>query len=90
MQFLALAAILDFRSIQFYLVFIQKSSCCYRASFDSKRPKIWEGMSKNGFQDGCCGGQLGFSIGSFSYFVSTECPIAHHHRLKRRCPKYEF
>ena len=35
-------------------------------------------MSKNYFQDGGCGGHLGFSIGSFSYFVSHKCPNAHH------------
>ena len=28
--------------------------------------KVWEEMSKNNFQDGSCGGHLGFSIGSFS------------------------
>ena len=53
-------------------------SCCYRASSDSKRPKVWEEMSKIDFQDGGCDGHLGFSIGSFSYFVSTRCPNAHH------------
>ena len=52
-------------------------SCCYRASFGSKRPKAWEEMSKTDFQDGCCGGHLGFSIGSFSNFVSTRCPNVH-------------
>ena len=45
------------------LVSIQKSSCCYRASFGSKRSKVWEEMSKIDFQDGGCGGHLGFSIG---------------------------
>ena len=35
-------------------------------------------MSKIDFQDGDCGGHLGFSIGSFSYFVSHKCPNAHH------------
>ena len=30
------------------------------------------------FQDGHCGGHLGFSFGSFSYFVSTKRPYAHH------------
>ena len=34
-------------------------------------------MSKIDFQDGGCGGQLGFSIGSFSYFVSHKRPNAH-------------
>ena len=34
-------------------------------------------MSKTDFQDGSCGGYLGFSIGSFSYFVSTRHPNAH-------------
>ena len=53
-------------------------SCCYRANFSSKQPKVWEEMSKIDFQDGCCGGQLAFSIGSFSYFVSTRRPNAHH------------
>ena len=53
-------------------------SCCYRASFGSKRPKVWEETSKIDFQDGGCGGHLGFSIGSFSYFVSTRRPNAHH------------
>ena len=43
-------------------------SCCYRASFGPKRPKVWEEMSKFDFQDGGCGGHLGCSIGSFSYF----------------------
>ena len=51
-------------------------------------------MSKTDFQDGGCDGHLGFSIGSFSYFVSHKHPNAHHHfdstGLKRRCPKYEF
>ena len=45
-------------------------SCCNRA-------KVWEEMSKIDFQDGGCGGHLGFSIGSFIYFVSTR-PNAHH------------
>ena len=35
-------------------------------------------MSKTDFQDGGCGGHLGFSIGSFNYFVSTRHPNAHH------------
>ena len=35
-------------------------------------------MSKIDFQDGSCGGQLRFSIGSFSYFVSHKRPNAHH------------
>ena len=43
---------------------IQKSSCCYRASFGSKRPKFRKEMSKIDFQDGGCGGYLGFSIRS--------------------------
>ena len=53
-------------------------SCCYRASFGSKRPKVWKEMSKIYFQDSGCGDHLGFSIGSFSYFVSTRRPNAHH------------
>ena len=34
-------------------------------------------MSKIDFQDGGCGGHLGFYVGSFSYFVSTRRPNAH-------------
>ena len=52
-------------------------SCCYKASFGSKRPKVWEEMSKIDFQDSDCGDHFGFSIGSFSYFVSTRRPNAH-------------
>ena len=53
-------------------------SCCYRASFGSKRPNVWEEMSKTDFQDSGCGDHLGFSISSFSYLVSTRHPNAHH------------
>ena len=35
-------------------------------------------MSKTDFKDGDCGCHLGFSIGSFSYFVSHKHPNAHH------------
>ena len=35
-------------------------------------------MSKIDFQNGGCGGHLGFSIVSLSYFVSTRGPNAHH------------
>ena len=35
-------------------------------------------MSKIDFQDGGCGSHLGFSISSFSYFMSTRRPNAHH------------
>ena len=35
-------------------------------------------MWKTDFQDGGCGGHLKFSIGSFSYFVSTRRPNANH------------
>ena len=35
-------------------------------------------MSKIDFQDGGCCGHLGFSMGSFSYFVSHKRPNAHH------------
>ena len=35
-------------------------------------------MSKTDFQDSGCGGHLGFSIGSFSYFVSHKCLNAHY------------
>ena len=38
-------------------------------------------MWKTDFQDGGCGGHLGFSIGSFSYFVSHKRPNAHHQVL---------
>ena len=38
-------------------------------------------MSKIDFQDGGSGGHLGFSVGSFSYFVSTRCPNAHYQVL---------
>ena len=41
------------------------------------KAKVWEETSKIYFQDGESGGHLGFSIGSFSYFVSTRCPNAH-------------
>ena len=39
---------------------------CNRASFGSRRPKVWEEMSKIDFQDGSYGGHLGCSISSFS------------------------
>ena len=35
-------------------------------------------MLKIDFQDGGCGRHLGFSIGSFSYFVFHKRPNAHH------------
>ena len=35
-------------------------------------------MSKTDFQDGGCGGHLGFANSSFSYFVSHKRPNAHH------------
>ena len=35
-------------------------------------------MSKIDFKDGGCGGHLGFSIGSISYFVSHKRPNVHH------------
>ena len=38
-------------------------------------------MSKIDFQVGGCGGHLGFSIGSFSYFVSHKRPNAHYEVL---------
>ena len=40
-------------------------------------------MSKIDFQDGCCGGHLGFSIGTFSYFLSHKCPNAHYQVLNQ-------
>ena len=33
-----------------------KSFCCYRASFGSRQPKVWDEMSIIDFQDGSCGG----------------------------------
>ena len=42
---------------------------------------VREEMSKIDFQDGICGGHLGFSISSFSYFVSHKRPNAHHQVL---------
>ena len=33
---------------------------------------------ENWSSNGGCGAHVGFSIGSFSYFVSTRCPNAHH------------
>ena len=50
-------------------------------------------MSKTDFQDGGCGGHLGFANSSFSYFVSHKRPNAHHRFDStglQRCPKYEF
>ena len=44
-----IAAIVDFRSTQFSLVSIQKSSCCYRINFGSRRPKVCEEMSMTDF-----------------------------------------
>ena len=35
-------------------------------------------MLKTDFQDGGCGGHLGFSITSFSLFSSHQRPYAHH------------
>ena len=52
-----------------------------QSKFRRKATKVWEEMSKIDFEDGGCGGQLGFSISSFSYFsyfVSTRRPNAHH------------
>ena len=40
-------------------------------------------MLKTDFQDSSCGGHLGFSISSFSYFVSHKCPNAHHQVLSQ-------
>ena len=39
---------------------------------------VWEEMLKIDFQDGWCGGHLGFSTGIFSYFVSSKPSNAHH------------
>ena len=35
-------------------------------------------MTTIDFQDGVCGGHLGFSIVPFNYFVSHKRPNAHH------------
>ena len=66
----------------------------YRHNFSSFRPRShpvateqvsaqsdqrFGKMLKTDFQDGSCGGHLGFSIRSFNYFVSTKLPNAHHH-----------
>ena len=47
-------------------------------SFGSKQPKVCKEMLKICFQGSGCGGHFRFSIGSFSYFVSTRRPKAHH------------
>ena len=49
-----------------------------QSKFRLKQSKVREEMSKIDFQDG---GRLGFSISSFSYFVSTRRPCAHHEAL---------
>ena len=54
----AVAAILDFRLIQFKLILIQKLSCCYRASFSSNRPNVWKEL-KGGEGGGERGGGTG-------------------------------
>ena len=43
----------------------------------SAQSNLWEQMSKIDFQDGGCDGHLGFSIGSFNYFVSHKRPNTH-------------
>ena len=48
-----------------------------QSKFRLKATKVCE-TSKTDFQDGGCGGHLGLSFGSFSYFVSTKRPTAHH------------
>ena len=40
--------------------------------------KFGKRCRKLDFQNGSCGKHLGFSVGSFSYFVSTRGPNAHH------------
>ena len=37
-----------------------------QSKFRLKATKVWEEMSKTDLQDGSCGSNLGFSIGSFS------------------------
>ena len=39
---------------------------------------MFEKRCRNDFQDGGCGGHLGYSTGSISYFVSHKGPNAHH------------
>ena len=53
--------------------------CIILACFDQEVILLLqrEEMSNIGFQDGSCDGHLGFSICSFSYFVSTRHPKAH-------------
>ena len=65
-------AILEFRSTKFKLV----SILLLQSKFRLKATKSLGRDVKIDFQDGGCGGHLGFSIGSFSYFVSTRCPNA--------------
>ena len=59
----AMAAILDFRSAQFWLFFIYKSPRCFLASLESIGLSVQEKKRKIDFQDGGHGGHLGFPIG---------------------------
>ena len=43
--------------------FDQEVILLLQSKFLLKRPKVWKEMSKIDFQDGGCGGHLGFSIG---------------------------
>ena len=52
-----------------------------RSKFRLKAILGGEEMSITDFQDGSCGGHLGFSIGSFCYFVFHKSPNAHHQVL---------
>ena len=59
----AMAAILDFRSAQFYLFLIYKSPRSLLASLESIGLSVQEKKRKIDFKDGCHGGHLGFRIG---------------------------
>ena len=58
-----MAAILDFRSAQFYLFLIYKSPRCFLASLESIGLSVQEKKRKIDYQDGGHGGHLGFPIG---------------------------
>ena len=57
-----MAAILDFRSAQFYLFFTYKSPRFFLATLESIGLSVQEKKRKIDFQDGCHGGHLGFPI----------------------------
>ena len=78
----AMAAIMDFRSEQFYFFFfflIYKSSRCFVPSFKSISLSVQEKKRKIDFPDGRDCGHLGFPIGSilaiFDLQVTPTLPI---------------